>query len=133
MSGACLRRGIFAGVVGAVLGGAPSIVFVNAKDLDSSVQAISALMGPRRPESPWLRRLLGAAIHTSISVTFATIYACLVGRRPLRYAVAMWAVNYRMLAPEELVEEDRSLPLADHLCWGLVVGVVDRVLRGSWG
>lgn len=123
----CLRDGALAGAVAAVIGGLPSVLLTSSDDLDASVRAIRLLVpGGGRIRSPWGQRALGAATHLSLSVVFASIYACAVRRRPLLFAVVLWALNFKVIAPDAYLEEDRSLPLADHLVWG---GVVEAVLR----
>jgi hypothetical protein len=97
-------------------------------DVDQSIQAIAHLVpGNERIDSAWGRRALGAATHMGISLAMATLYACVVKKRPLAFGAALWAVNIKLLAPEEMRRQDRSYALADHLTWALVVHATSRL------
>jgi len=103
------------------------------EDLDQSIQAIAHLVpGNERIGSAWGRRLLGAAAHMGISLALATLYTCAVKKRPLLYGAALWGVNIKLLAPEEMRRQDRSLALADHLAWAAAVDA-SRRLRNRLG
>lgn len=128
----CVADGLAAGVVAGVLGGAPTALLRPRGDLDQSIQAIAHLVpGNQRIVSAWGRRALGAATHMGISLTLATLYTCAVKRRPLVYGAALWAVNIKLLAPDEMRRQDRSLTLADHLTWALVVHATLRLRARS--
>ena len=113
-----------------LLGGLPCALWLSPAELDRSVRSIAHLLpGNRRLVHAWSRRIAGAATHMVISEVFAVAYTCALRPR-LRapstavaafYGAALWAVNYRVLAPRALRAEDHSLALADHLCWGLVL------------
>ncbi|HVE75241.1 MAG TPA: hypothetical protein VND22_00565 [Actinomycetota bacterium] len=111
------------------LGGLPSIVLLSKHDLAASTRAIAHLVpGNQRVRSPIMRFLLGGAVHMGISLTFATLYCCLIRRRPLIYGLVLWAVNLKLLAPRAVRDEDKSHALADHLVWAAMVGWLDRYL-----
>jgi hypothetical protein len=127
---ACLEAGLVAGVAGGLLGGLPSTVALSIDDLDRSVRAIAHLIpGNSRLRSLWSRRVAGAAVHMGLSVSFGVLYSCGTRRRldnpslaaAMAYGAALWAVNIKLLAPKALLEEDRSLTFADHLCYGVVL------------
>jgi hypothetical protein len=121
----CFVDGALAGTAAALVGGLPSILTSSAEDLDASVRAIRLLVpGGRGLRSPWGQRLVGGAAHLLFSVVFATAYACLVRRRPIAFALALWGINFKLIAPEEYLAEDRSRTLLDHLAWGAVLGTV---------
>lgn len=126
----CLVDGALAGTAGALLGGLPSILTTSSEDLDASVRAVRLLVpGGRRLRSPWGQRLVGATAHLVFSVVFATAYACVVRRRPFLFSLALWAVNLKVIAPEDYLQEDRSRTLLDHLAWGAVVGTIVGLRR----
>ena len=129
----CLADGLIGGLVAGVFGGAPSVLLLPWEDLDQSIQAIAHLVpGNERIGSAWGRRLLGAAAHMGISLALATLYTCAVKKRPLLYGAALWGVNIKLLAPEEMRRQDRSLALADHLAWAVAVHA-SRRLRNRLG
>ena len=128
---------MLAGGAAGLLGGLPSTVALSIDDLDRSVRAIAHLIpGNRVLRSPWSRRVAGAAVHMGLSVGFGVGYACGLRRRlanpslaaAMAYGAALWAVNIKLLAPEALLEEDRSLTFADHLCYAVVLELSLRKL-----
>lgn len=134
---ACLEDGLIAGVAAGLLGGLPSALTLSIEDLDRSIRAIAHLVpGNRRLTSPWRRRIAGAVTHMGLSAGFAVLYSCGIRKRlPVpslaaagAYGTALWAVNIKLLAPQALREEDRSLALADHLGYGLVLELALRKL-----
>jgi hypothetical protein len=128
----CVVDGIAGGLVAGVLGGAPSMLLLTWEDVDQSIRAIAHLVpGNERIGSAWGRRALGATTHMGISLALATLYTCSVNKRPLAYGAALWTVNIKLLAPEEMRRQDRSYALADHLSWALVVHATSR-LRERW-
>lgn len=120
-----------------LVGGLPSTVALSASDLDQSIQAIAHLVpGNRRLRSPLSRRALGAGTHMVISIGLASLYACAIRRRMRRPSLAraaaggaaLWALNYRLLGPGAMKEQDRSLALPDHVGWAIAVEMTLRAL-----
>jgi hypothetical protein len=125
-----LADGLFAGAVAGLIGGLPSTLALTLPELDRSVRSIAHLVpGNSHLTSRWSRRVAGAATHMAISLSGGVLYACWVRRlfsRPslvgsAAFGGAVWAVNIRLLAPQEMLDEDPSLKLPDHLCWAVVV------------
>ncbi len=134
---ACLEDGLIAGVAAGLLGGLPSALALSIEDLDRSIRAIAHLVpGNRSMRSHWSRRAAGAVTHIGLSGGFGVLYSCGIRKRlPVTslvaagaYGTALWAVNIKILAPRALREEDRSLALADHLGYGLVLELALRKL-----
>lgn len=134
---ACLQDGLIGGIAAGLFGGLPSALALSIEDLDQSIRAIAHLVpGNRRLRSRWSRRVAGAAAHMGLSAGFAVLYSCGIRQRlPVAslaaagaYGTALWAVNIKILAPRPLREEDRSLALADHLGYGLVLELALRKL-----
>lgn len=97
-------------------------------DLNSSIRASAHLVpGNHRVSSPPGRWALGATVHMTLSVFFASIYSCVVKRSPLLFGTGLWLVNIKILAPPKFRREDRSYALADHLCWAGIVHAADRL------
>lgn len=125
----CLRKGLLAGVIGGLAGGLPSLLTLDRKDLHESIRSIAHLVpGNHLVRSPKTRWMIGAQVHMSISITFATLYVCLIKKRPLLFGAALWSVAYKGLGPKAMKEQDKSKALADHLLWAVIV---DRV--NHWG
>lgn len=127
MTRRCLWDGLVAGGVAGILGGLPSALAISRHDFDESIQAIALLVpGNRAITSPAGRRMLGAVTHMALSTAFATIYTCRIRRGPITYAAALWFINIKLLAPRRFRRQDRSLTLADHLCWGVLLSLVTK-------
>jgi hypothetical protein len=133
----CLQDGLIAGVAAGLFGGLPSTLALSIEDLDRSIRAIAHLIpGNRRLRSRWSRRVAGAVTHMGLSAGFAVLYSCGMRRRlpvpslaaAVLYGAALWAINIKILAPQALREEDRSLAFADHLGYGLVLELALRKL-----
>lgn len=125
----CILKGAVAGVVAGAFGGLPSIAFLSAEDVNSSVRASAHLVpGNRHVQSPAARWAVGAMAHMSLSVLFGVTYFCLIRRAALAYGATLWLVNIKGLAPAGFRREDRSYALADHLCWAGIVQVMYRLL-----
>lgn len=126
----CLRKGVLAGIVGGAAGGLPSLLMLDRNDLHESIRSIAHLVpGNHVIRSPRGRWILGAQVHMSISITFATLYVCRIKKRPLLFGAALWAIAYKGLGPTAMKEQDKSKALADHLLWALIVDQVSR--RGT--
>ncbi len=114
------------------MGGIPSALTLRPSELNESIRSIAHLVpGNSKVKSQKGRWVLGAVTHMGISISFATLYSCRIRRRPLLFALALWVVNIKVLAPDEMRRQDRSKTLADHLMWGAAVGAVISLQRTS--
>lgn len=129
MSRICLKDGILAGAIAGAAGGLPSMVVLRRGEVAASVRSMAHLVpGGSGIESQKARWAMGAGAHMALSMTFGVIYACFIRRMALAYAAALWFFNYKLLAPKAMRSEDRSLALADHLFWGLLLSLSLRAL-----
>jgi hypothetical protein len=136
-SGRRVGDALIAGVAGAVCSGAPSTVWslVRGDDVLDGARAAGAIMLPgERPDA----ELLAAAVpvHAALSFGWAAVLAAVLPRRaePAWGAIAglgIAALDLGVIGRR--IPAIRSLPQgrqwADHVAFGLVVGVVLRSRR----
>jgi hypothetical protein len=127
-----VRIGVRAGLVAAVLSGAPSTAHALATRQDplAATRAAGALLLPRETRTG---RLLAAAVpvHVAISLGWGVVLAALLPRRRTALWGALAGLGIAALdlhVPGERTAAVRELELwpqvADHLAYGVVVGVV---------
>lgn len=128
-----MRPWVRAGLLAAVLSGAPSTVVGLARgdDLLASTEAVGqVLLGERAPR---LAKLAAGSVgHLVISLLWARLLAPPLGGQPRRRAVLGGAVSGLAIAALDLGVIGRRLPsiralpgdglLADHVAYGAVVG-----------
>jgi hypothetical protein len=127
-----VRIGVRAGLVAAVLSGAPSTAHALATRQDplAATRAAGALLLPRETRAG---RLIAAAVpvHVAISLGWGVVLAALLPRRRTALWGALAGLGIAALdlhVPGERTAAVRELELwpqvADHLAYGVVVGVV---------
>ena len=129
--------GVRAGLVAAVLSGAPSTVHALATRQDplEASRAAGALLLPHETRTT---RLLAAAVpvHLALSLGWATVLAAALPRRRTTAWGALAGLGIAALdlnMPGERTARVRRLPVkpqvADHLAFGIVAGAVVARLR----
>lgn len=129
--------GVRAGLVAAVLSGAPSTVHavVTRRDPLGATRAAGALLLPRETRTG---RLLAAAVpaHVAISLGWGVVLAAVLPRRCTVAWGALAGAGIAMVdlnVPGERTAAVRKLQVgpqvADHLAYGIVVGAVVAELR----
>jgi hypothetical protein len=129
--------GVRAGLVAAVLSGAPSTVhaLVTRQDLLEASRAAGALLLPHETRTA---RLLAAAVpvHLALSLGWATVLAAALPRRQTIAWGALAGLGIAALdlnVPGERTARVRRLPVkpqvADHLAFGIVAGAAVARLR----
>ena len=137
-----LRDALPAGALAAVLSGVPSTTYTLATggDLREGALAAGSILLPRE-RRPW--RLLAAAVpvHLALSFGWAAVLAAALPRRRTVPAAVAGALGIAALDLEVIgrrfFPRVRALPQppqwADHVAYGLAVGVVVRARRRRRG
>jgi len=128
-----VRTTFAAAVVAGLAGAVPSTLYalVTGGDGLASINAVAAIVNAEHLATGW-RLAVAAAIHFAVSLLWATLLiAILPRRRAVLWAAAagvlIAVLDLRVLAPP-LFPEVAALAfwpqLADHVVWGVAVGVV---------
>jgi hypothetical protein len=136
------RRGVdvlAAGLVGAVVSGFPSTVWtlVEGGDPAEGGRALGKVLLPRE-ERTLVLLVTGAPVHLALSLGWAGVLAAVIPERdePVYGTLGGLAIaGLDLVVLGRLVPPIRALPQgrqwADHVAFGLSVGVVLRALRTS--
>ena len=130
-----LRSVLRAGTLAALVSGVPSLTWllVTGGDLSAPINAVAAMVGAT--DAPVTLRLAAAtAVHFAVSLLWAAILVLSIPRRrpivgSIAAGIAIAFLDLRVIAPRffpEAAALSFPLQLADHVVWGLIVGIVIR-------
>lgn len=136
-----MRQGAVAGMVAAVVSGAPSTVYAMASGGDpvEATAAAGSLLLRNEKRRPWL---IAAAVpaHLAVSVGWGVVLAAVL---PRRHTAAWGALAGLAIAALDLGVVGRRFPmiaalpvgpqLADHVLYGATVGAVLATVRERTG
>ncbi|MGI9118754.1 MAG: hypothetical protein ACR2G7_01250 [Acidimicrobiales bacterium] len=131
--------GLFAGAVAGLLSGAPSTVhaLVSGRDPLQAVHAAGTLVLAPDTAPRWLL-VVGTAVHTLVSLGWATLFALVLPRRHTTSAAlvaGMAVAGFDLGVVGRRYPRIRAMPaasqVADHLAFGALVGIVVTRRRRS--